>query len=141
MAKDFKQILRDAEKLAKAQEKDTTWVAADILTDPDKAAESMLLLVKSDKLTPFLISPKARAKVIETEGEVKSIRTDLDTYKRMSTIRNTLKKFAKSEANDQYADFWSEMLAINDAYFIKAFMDAFEIDPSIVATINELRKK
>lgn len=163
MNADLEKYLKQAQELAKKLDKDADWTITDILTNPNIAAEAMYLLTQSEEYAPWVIGAKDKAKVkkgltepkpvIDSEtGEPKvdengnvvtrraHVRTDVSTIKKMYQMRNTVKKYAATEDNDEYVDFWKEILDVQNTYFIKAAMDAYEVDESVIDHINELRK-
>ena len=144
LKKNLRDYIKEARDLADKEFQQIDWTARDILTNPDVAAEAMYLLSQSDEFAPYIIGTKAKKRVAkaaaEGKDEPKGIRTDKDSYKAIYSHRKKIKSFAATEDNDDYSDFWQEMLALQDAYFIKAAMDAYKIDPSMVDHVNEMRQ-
>ena len=145
LSKNLRDYIQEAKDLADKEFQQIDWTARDILTNPDVAAEAMYLLSQSDEFAPFIIGAKAKKRVAkesrkEDAQEPKGIRTDKSSYKTIYSQRKKIKSFAANEDNDDYKEFWSEMLALQDAYFIKAAMDAYRVDPSMVQHVNEMRQ-
>ncbi len=105
------------------------WTPAMVINDADKAAEVIKLAITDKDFVEF-----------EFKNGNK-VRTNVSTAKKMLTLRNTLYSFTSTENDISYSVFWKEMKDINDAYFLQFFIDLYETDENLMATVNRIRRE